>query len=378
MRRSSSAQNLREQLVARERRVDLELRGDLDHRAERARRRDTVAVAGHDRHGDLGEERRHQRGLAGAGLAADENQRATAGTGVLEILRQRGELAVAFNQAHAAKVGRVAERVNGSGPRWGDAVANIRGRVRRTDSRFRCGPSMEGTASPKDLSWRHPRPRRPRADAASDKLDRGLLLVASVVVVGAMMSILDVTVVNVAIKTLAAGLPHPAHHHPVGGHRVHARPGHCHPADRLGCGPVRHQAPLPDVDRAVRAPVRCCPGCAWNAGSLITFRVLQGLGGGMLMPVGMTILTRAAGPQRVGRVMAVIGVPMLLAPIFGPILGGWLVDDYSWRWIFFINVPMGLLAVILSLQDPAARRHIEARAARLARAAAPLARASRC
>ena len=77
----------------------------------------------------------------------------------------------------------------------------------------------------------------------------------------------------------------------------------------------------------------------------------------MLMPVGMTILTRAAGPQRVGRVMAVIGVPMLLGPIFGPILGGWLVDDFSWRWIFFINVPMGILALILAAADPAARRH---------------------
>ena len=83
-------------------------------------------------------------------------------------------------------------------------------------------------------------------------------------------------------------------------------------------------------------------GLAWSAGSLIVFRVLQGFGGGMLMPLGMTILTRAAGPQRVGRVMAVIGVPMLLGPIFGPILGGWLVDDFSWRWIFFINVPIGV------------------------------------
>ena len=55
---------------------------------------------------------------------------------------------------------------------------------------------------------------------------------------------------------------------------------------------------------------------------LVTFRVLQGLGGGMLMPLGMTILTRAAGPDRVGRVMAVLGVPMLLGPIFGPIVGG--------------------------------------------------------
>jgi EmrB/QacA subfamily drug resistance transporter len=70
----------------------------------------------------------------------------------------------------------------------------------------------------------------------------------------------------------------------------------------------------------------------------------------MLMPVGMTILTRAAGPQRVGRVMAIIGVPMLLGPILGPILGGWLVDDVSWRWIFFINLPIGLIALFLSLR----------------------------
>ena len=68
--------------------------------------------------------------------------------------------------------------------------------------------------------------------------------------------------------------------------------------------------------------------CA-TAGSiemLIGFRVLQGLGGGMLMPLGMTIMTRAAGPARMGRLMAILGVPMLLGPIFGPILGGWLIE----------------------------------------------------
>jgi EmrB/QacA subfamily drug resistance transporter len=68
----------------------------------------------------------------------------------------------------------------------------------------------------------------------------------------------------------------------------------------------------------------------------------------MIMPVGMTILTQEAGPEKVGRMMGVIGVPMLLAPIVGPILGGWLVDDVSWRWIFFVNVPIGILAVTLA------------------------------
>jgi EmrB/QacA subfamily drug resistance transporter len=82
---------------------------------------------------------------------------------------------------------------------------------------------------------------------------------------------------------------------------------------------------------------------------LISFRVLQGLGGGMLMPLGMTILTRAAGPKRMGRLMAILGVPMLLGPIGGPILGGWLIDAASWHWIFLINVPIGIIALIYSL-----------------------------
>jgi EmrB/QacA subfamily drug resistance transporter len=91
-------------------------------------------------------------------------------------------------------------------------------------------------------------------------------------------------------------------------------------------------------------------GLAWSAESLIAFRILQGFGGGMIMPAGMTILARAAGPQRMGRVMSIVGVPMLLGPIAGPILGGWLVDDVSWRWIFFINLPIGLIALTAALK----------------------------
>ena len=89
-------------------------------------------------------------------------------------------------------------------------------------------------------------------------------------------------------------------------------------------------------------------GLAWSANSLIAFRVVQGIGGGMLLPVGQTILARAAGPQRMGRVMSIIGVPMVLGPIMGPVIGGLIVSNYSWRWIFYINVPIGIVTLVLS------------------------------
>ena len=68
----------------------------------------------------------------------------------------------------------------------------------------------------------------------------------------------------------------------------------------------------------------------------------------MVLPVGQTILAQAAGPQRMGRVMSVIGVPMLLGPILGPIVGGLIVGQWSWRWIFLINLPVGVVAVVLA------------------------------
>ncbi len=91
-------------------------------------------------------------------------------------------------------------------------------------------------------------------------------------------------------------------------------------------------------------------GAAWSIGSLIFFRVLQGIGGGMIMPVGMTLVARAAGPRRVGRVMGALGVQQLLGPVLGPVIGGVLVEHAGWRWIFYVNVPIGVLAIVAAMR----------------------------
>lgn len=81
---------------------------------------------------------------------------------------------------------------------------------------------------------------------------------------------------------------------------------------------------------------------------LVVFRAVQGLGGGMLMPLQLIILARAAGPDRLGRVLTISVIPVLIAPICGPILGGWLIDSFGWQWIFLINIPIGLFTAMLA------------------------------
>jgi EmrB/QacA subfamily drug resistance transporter len=81
---------------------------------------------------------------------------------------------------------------------------------------------------------------------------------------------------------------------------------------------------------------------------LIVFRIVQGAGGGLLMPLTVIIVRREAGPNRLGRVMALAAIPMVLAPLCGPILGGWLIRTYGWEWLFLINLPVGLTAFILA------------------------------
>jgi EmrB/QacA subfamily drug resistance transporter len=181
------------------------------------------------------------------------------------------------------------------------------------------------------------------------ELDREVLLPALVVVLGTIMTVLDLTVVNVAIPTLGRDLGTSvatiqwvmtgymlafASVIPISGWA----------SERFGA----KQVWLASLGMFLLGSVLA--GSAWSIGSLVGFRVLQGLGAGMILPVGQTILAQKAGPQRMGRVMSVIGVPMLLAPVFGPVLGGAIIGAASWRWIFLLNLPVGAAAVFAAMR----------------------------
>lgn len=177
------------------------------------------------------------------------------------------------------------------------------------------------------------------------KLDKNVLLVAGVVVLGAIMSILDVTVVGVAQNTFqqefstdAAGAAWTATGYTLALAAV--IPLASWAASRFGTKKVY----LLSLVLFTLGSALCA--VATSIGMLVAFRVIQGLGGGLLMPIGMMMLTKAAGPERVGSVMAVLGIPMLLGPISGPILGGVLIENLSWHWIFLINVPVGVVAFV--------------------------------
>ncbi|HJQ35380.1 MAG TPA: DHA2 family efflux MFS transporter permease subunit [Pyrinomonadaceae bacterium] len=96
-------------------------------------------------------------------------------------------------------------------------------------------------------------------------------------------------------------------------------------------------------------------GAATSLGMLIFARVMQGAGGGALQPIAQSVLLESFPPERRGQAMAVFGLGIVVAPIIGPTLGGWITDNYSWRWIFYINVPVGALAIFMAnafVEDP--------------------------
>src|SRR5436190_2245930 len=163
------------------------------------------------------------------------------------------------------------------------------------------------------------------------------------------MSILDTTIVNVAIATLQRELGSTVSEIQwvVTGYMLALAaviPITGWAAGRFGA----KQVYVTSLVLFTVASVLC--GLASSTGELIAFRVLQGVGGGMILPIGQLMMAQAAGPKRMGRVMSIVAVPAMLAPILGPTLGGLIVDNATWRWIFFVNLPIGIVAVVAALR----------------------------
>ncbi|MGZ3608861.1 MAG: DHA2 family efflux MFS transporter permease subunit [Ktedonobacteraceae bacterium] len=188
-------------------------------------------------------------------------------------------------------------------------------------------------------------------------------ILAMVVILGVFMSILDQTIVNIAIPRLQSAF----------GADIHevqwvltayivaqgvAVPTAAYFADTLGI--KRFYI----ISLALFTLGSALCGLAWSLPILIVFRVLQGLGGAALFPLSITLLFREFPPAERGTAMGFFGVPALLAPALGPTLGGYLVTFVGWQAIFFINVPIGILAVTLSVilireYRPEGQRHFD-------------------
>jgi EmrB/QacA subfamily drug resistance transporter len=183
--------------------------------------------------------------------------------------------------------------------------------------------------------------------APEPRIDPRVMRVAIVIILGTIMSALDTTIVNVALHDLSSDLNAPL------GQIQWVITGYL----------LSLAAVIPVTGWAVRrysarrlyliALVVFTAGsalCAFatNSTELIAFRVLQGVGGGMLTPIGQMILVKAAGRQNLPKVMSMFGVPIMLAPILGPTIGGLLLQSVGWQWIFLVNVPVGAVALTLA------------------------------
>ena len=171
-------------------------------------------------------------------------------------------------------------------------------------------------------------------------------LVAVAVVIPTFMEVLDTTIANVALRYIAGGLSAPATDSEwVITSYLAANAIILPMSGWLGVRLGRRNYFLASIAVFTLASALC--GMATSLNALIAFRVLQGLAGGGLQPSSQGILLDAYPPEKQGTAQTIFGVAALLAPVVGPTLGGYITDNYGWRWIFFLNVPVGLLALLM-------------------------------
>jgi EmrB/QacA subfamily drug resistance transporter len=174
-------------------------------------------------------------------------------------------------------------------------------------------------------------------------------LVATVFIFGLFMDLMDTTVVNVAIPTLTRefNTSTEAVEWTVTGYLLGLAvfiPAAGFFSDRYGTKRIFLTA------MAIFMVASAACGLAQSVGQLIAFRFIQGLGGGMMTPVGTAMLSREFPGAERAKASAIISIPVVLAPTLGPVLGGWLTEYVSWRWIFYINIPVGIVGFLLAFR----------------------------
>jgi EmrB/QacA subfamily drug resistance transporter len=187
------------------------------------------------------------------------------------------------------------------------------------------------------------------APARAPQIEPHVMRVAIVVILGIIMSVLDTTIVNVALHDLSHDLNTPLSgiQWVITGYLLSLAAV----IPITGWAVRRYSARrLYMIALVVFTAGSALCGFAQTSQELIAFRVIQGIGGGMLTPIGQMILVKAAGPRNLPKVMSLVGVPIVIAPIFGPTLGGLLLQTVGWQWIFEVNVPVGALALVLALR----------------------------
>ena len=191
-------------------------------------------------------------------------------------------------------------------------------------------------------------------------LDPALKRLTWVLVLGALAPALDTTIVNVALAAIGRGL-----HTSIGSSQWTitgyllaagmAMPVSMWATERLGA------KRLWLLSLALFMVGSALSGAAWDMSSLVVFRIAQGLATGMMLPLVITLLVQAAGRGRLGRLMGMATLPLVVVPIFGPVVGGLIVNNLSWHWIFYVNVPICLAAIAL------ARRYVPESAGQMER-----------
>ncbi len=183
---------------------------------------------------------------------------------------------------------------------------------------------------------------------SNEKIDPAVLKIAWVLLIGILAPLFDSTIMNVAIDTLSNSLDAPVSMVqwvmtsylialgaiiPVSGWML----------DRFGDKNMWLFALSLFLAGSILSSL------AWNIESLIVFRAVQGLGGGLMIPIMQTMVVRASGGEKLGKLMSIVGMPMVLGPILGPVLGGIIINSLDWRWVFYVNIPICTAALILAI-----------------------------